>query len=52
MSAEIIKLFPEEETYKEYIHACECGCVKFNLVSDGTIECHECGRENFYWINE
>lgn len=32
--------------------ACECGCVRFNLLRSGKIECDECGelQLNLAWV--
>jgi len=32
-------------------YACECGCVRFNLLQSGYIVCHECGGKTARWNN-
>ena len=34
--------------------ACNCGCVRFNLLRSGVIECDECGEKqtNLIWREE
>ena len=34
--------------------ACECGCVRFNLLRSGSIECDDCGTKqpNLNWSDE
>ena len=34
--------------------ACECGCVRFNLLRSGNVECADCGEKqpNLTWSEE
>jgi hypothetical protein len=34
--------------------ACECGCVRFNLLRSGSIECDDCGikKPNLIWSED